>query len=203
MYKMQQMCKRFFFFSVVSILLGIGAGAQTNYASLVNPFIGTGGHGHTYPGASMPFGMMQLSPDTRLEGWDGCGGYHYSDSIMYGFSHTHLSGTGIPDYCDILFAPYVSKENFRQAKEGDDTLKGYASKFSHANEKAEPGYYSVKLDDENILAEMTATLRAITQYCALHGVPVASHDDDTVEKVTLMDQLGANISEFPVTLEAA
>ena len=85
-----------FYFITLSVLVN----AQTNYAKLVNPFIGTGGHGHTYPGASMPFGMMQLSPDTRLEGWDGCGGYHYSDSIMYGFSHTHLSGTGIPDYCD-------------------------------------------------------------------------------------------------------
>ena len=66
----------------------------TNY---VNTFIGTGGHGHTYPGATMPFGMMQLSPDTRLEGWDGCSGYHYTDQYIYGFSHTHLSGTGISD----------------------------------------------------------------------------------------------------------
>ena len=81
--------------------------AQQGSASLVNTFIGTGGHGHTYPGASMPFGMMQLSPDTRLEGWDGCSGYHYSDNKIYGFSHTHLSGTGIPDYCDILFMPFT------------------------------------------------------------------------------------------------
>ena len=63
----------------------------------VNPLIGTGGHGHTFPGVCAPFGMMQLSPDTRFDGWDGCGGYHYSDSIIYGFSHTHLSGTGVPD----------------------------------------------------------------------------------------------------------
>ena len=71
----------------------------------VNTFIGTGGHGHTYPGASLPYGMMQLSPDTRLEGWDGCSGYHYSDKHIYGFSHTHLSGTGISDYGDILLMP--------------------------------------------------------------------------------------------------
>jgi putative alpha-1,2-mannosidase len=71
----------------------------------VNPFIGTGSHGHTYPGATMPFGMVKLSPDTRLDGWDGCSGYHYSDSIIYGFSHTHLSGTGVSDYGDILFMP--------------------------------------------------------------------------------------------------
>ena len=73
--------------------------------SYVNPFIGTGGHGHTYPGATMPFGMMQLSPDTRLDGWDGCSGYHYSDDEIYGFSHTHLSGTGVSDYGDILLMP--------------------------------------------------------------------------------------------------
>ena len=75
----------------------------------VNPFIGTGGHGHTYPGVSTPFGMVQLSPDTRLEGWDGCGGYHYSDSIIYGFSHTHLSGTGVSDYGDILLMPTIGE----------------------------------------------------------------------------------------------
>lgn len=77
----------------------------------VNTFIGTGGHGHTYPGVSLPFGMMQLSPDTRLEGWDGCGGYHYTDSIIYGFSHTHLSGTGISDYGDVLLMPTSGEVN--------------------------------------------------------------------------------------------
>ena len=76
-----------------------------NPADYVNPMIGTGGHGHTYPGAVYPFGMVQLSPDTRLEGWDGCSGYHYSDSVIYGFSHTHLSGTGVSDYADILIMP--------------------------------------------------------------------------------------------------
>ena len=78
--------------------------AQTpDYTHYVNPFIGTGGHGHTFPGAVLPFGMVQLSPDTREANWDGSSGYHYSDDIIYGFSHTHLSGTGIPDACDILF----------------------------------------------------------------------------------------------------
>jgi putative alpha-1,2-mannosidase len=76
--------------------------AQTkkDYTQYVNPFIGTGGHGHTYPGPSMPFGMIQPGPDTRLTGWDGCSGYHDTDSVVYGFSHTHLSGVGIPDYGD-------------------------------------------------------------------------------------------------------
>ncbi len=123
----------------------------------VNPFIGTGGHGHTYPGASAPFGMMQLSPDTRYEGWDGCSGYHYSDSIIYGFSHTHLSGTGVPDYCDLLIVPQSGKAI---TQPGYSTEGGYGSKFSHANEKATPGFYSVHLDDANIDVRLTVTERA-------------------------------------------
>lgn len=126
--------------------------AQTkDFAKWVNPFIGTGAHGHTFPGATRPFGMVQLSPDTRIDNWDGSSGYHYSDDIIYGFSHLHLSGTGIPDGSDILITPKL-----------DDSLsssKMYPSKFSHANEKAEPGYYSVKLDDSGIFAELTSTSR--------------------------------------------
>ena len=81
--------------------------AQRDPTRYVDPFIGTAGHGHNFPGAIVPFGMVQLSPDTRLTGWDGCSGYHYSDSIIYGFSHTHLSGTGISDYGDILLMPTI------------------------------------------------------------------------------------------------
>ncbi len=144
---------------VLLLLCTFCLSAQTkDYTRYVDPFIGTGGHGHTFPGATVPFGMVQLSPDTRLDNWDGSSGYHYSDNIIYGFSHTHLSGTGIPDYCDILLMP-VSGNLQINAKAGDKRVNGYASKFSHANEKAEPGYYSVKLDDDNILAEMTATTR--------------------------------------------
>ncbi len=132
-------------------------GQTRDYARWVNPFIGTGGHGHTFPGATVPFGMVQLSPDTRIDNWDGSSGYHYNDDIIYGFSHTHLSGTGIPDGCDILFMPTLAFD--LEAKTGTKEVNGYASKFSHANEKAEPGYYSVKLDDENIRAELTATTR--------------------------------------------
>jgi putative alpha-1,2-mannosidase len=93
-------------------------------AQFVNPFIGTGGHGHTYPGATVPFGMVQLSPDTRIDGsWDGCSGYHYSDSIIYGFSHTHLNGTGCSDYGDIMLMPMMGKGSFDN--------KIYSSKYSH------------------------------------------------------------------------
>jgi len=121
----------------------------------VDPFIGTGGHGHTYPGASTPFGMVQLSPDSRLTGWDGCSGYHYSDTIIYGFSHTHLSGTGVSDYGDILLMPTSCNYNFNDGV-GD---YGYESTFKHENEWAEPGYYGVILDRYNILAELTVTER--------------------------------------------
>ena len=124
--------------------------------SFVNPFIGTGGHGHTYPGATMPFGMMQLSPDTRLDGWDGCSGYHYSDKYIYGFSHTHLSGTGVSDYGDILLMP-TNKAIFNN---GSDGKEGYRAHFSHENEVAEPGYYKVHLDTTNIDVELTVSKRS-------------------------------------------
>ncbi|MCH8903459.1 MAG: GH92 family glycosyl hydrolase [Bacteroidetes bacterium] len=139
--------------------------------SFVNTFIGTGGHGHTYPGASMPFGMMQLSPDTRLEGWDGCSGYHYSDSIIYGFSHTHLSGTGIPDYADVLFMPTVGEVHLNNGSKSGHA-SGYGSQFKHkqdghgheehghGSEFASPGYYQVYLEDYNIDVELTVTERA-------------------------------------------
>lgn len=135
---------------------------QQTYTSYVDPFIGTGGHGHTYPGASLPFGMVQLSPDTRLEGWDGCSGYHNADSVIYGFSHTALSGTGIPDYGDILVMPgngdRVLKNGYAQPADS-----GYGSSFSKSDEEAAPGYYRVTLPDYGVTAELTATLR-----CGMH-----------------------------------
>ncbi|HSE31045.1 MAG TPA: GH92 family glycosyl hydrolase [Pyrinomonadaceae bacterium] len=141
------------------VLFPLTTSSQQKLTRYVDPFVGTGGHGHTFPGATMPFGMVQLSPDTRLTGWDGCSGYHYSDSIIYGFSHTHLSGTGISDYGDILLMPTVGQV-YLNALNGTDTSKGYASRFEHRNETAQPGYYSVRLDDENILVELTTTRRA-------------------------------------------
>ena len=125
--------------------------AQKNFTQYADPMVGTGGHGHTYPGAVLPHGMVQLSPDTRLEGWDGCSGYHYSDNFIYGFTHTHLSGTGCSDYGDILLMP-MSGEPSRDNKI-------YGSAFSHSREKASPGFYSVMLDNDNILAELTTTTR--------------------------------------------
>lgn len=118
----------------------------------VDPMTGTGGVGHTYPGATLPHGMMQLSPDTRRDGsWEGCSGYYHSDSLIYGFTHTHLSGTGCSDYGDVLVMPFTGPPSF------DPTA--YASRFRHEDEIAEPGYYAVTLTDENIRAEFTTTQR--------------------------------------------
>jgi len=142
---------------MVFLMFCMGIWAQKSPADYVNTFIGTGGHGHTYPGATLPFGMVQLSPDTRLEGWDGCSGYHYSDEYIYGFSHTHLNGTGVPDLCDILFMPTTGECRWNN---GYDNQPGYRSRFSHSNESAEPGYYKVQLDDYSVTAELTATTRA-------------------------------------------
>lgn len=136
-------------FSVISV--GQKKKVYKDYTPFVDPFIGTGGHGHTYPGPALPFGMVQLSPDTRLEGWDGCSGYHYSDTVVYGFSHTHLSGTGSPDYCDVLFMPTTGQPQL------DDKL--YRSGFKKKNESASPGYYKTQLDKYNINVELTATAR--------------------------------------------
>ena len=121
--------------------------------------IGTGGHGHTYPGATVPFGMVQLSPDTFNEGWDWCSGYHYSDSSIMGFSHTHLSGTGNSDMLDFLLMPGTGPAKIFPGLR-QNPGEGYRSRFSHEEEFAEPGYYSVLLRDYNIRAELSATERA-------------------------------------------
>ncbi len=135
----------------VAVSAGMPAPPADSLTRYVDPFIGTGGHGHTYPGATLPFGMVQLSPDNGRSGWDWCSGYHYSDTGIVGFSHTHLSGTGCADLGDISFMPTASSRNLDEA---------YRSPFSHHQEAAEPGYYRVRLLDHDILVELTATERA-------------------------------------------
>jgi len=130
-----------------------------HFTDYVNPMIGTSGHGHTFPGATVPFGMVQLSPDTYNEGWDWCSGYHYSDGSIMGFSHTHLSGTGRGELLDVLMMPTTGPVKFEPGtRENPDS--GYRSRFSHKSEIAKAGYYSVILDDYQIKAELTATQRA-------------------------------------------
>ena len=132
--------------------------SKTDYTELVNPFIGTDFTGNTYPGAQAPFGMVQLSPDNGLGGWDRISGYFYPDSTIAGFSHTHLSGTGAGDLYDILFMPVTLPYN--ETAEGG---LGIHSKFSHNDEEASAGYYRVKLQDYNINVELTATPRCGVQ----------------------------------------
>lgn len=122
----------------------------------IDPFIGTGGHGHTYPGASLPFGMIQLSPDTRLTGWDGCSGFHITDSLVYGFSHTHLSGTGVSDYGDLLIMPQTGDIHFNNGADGEP---GYRNAYLEDKGVAQPGYYSVQLKEPRIDVELTVTER--------------------------------------------
>jgi predicted alpha-1,2-mannosidase len=160
--------------------------AQSPYQR-VNPFIGTGGHGHTYPGATAPFGMVQLSPDTRLDGWDGCSGYHYDDTLCHGFSHTHLSGTGVSDYGDLLIRPSFEPLT-----------------FLHKNEKAQPGYYAVTFDN-GIFAEMTTGLRnGIHHYRFPSSAPKVitldlNHRDQVVSanmNISLRDELNSGSTAF-------
>lgn len=148
-----------------------GSQAVKDYTAYVNPFVGTGGHGHTFPGPVVPHGMVQPSPDTRIDGWDACSGYYYADSTINGFSHTHVSGTGCADYGDFLLMPTVGEQQYDPQDYSSQTLP-YASAFSHQNETAEPGYYSVFLDRYGVKAELTATSRT-----AFHRYTFPETDD--------------------------
>ena len=132
-----------------------GVGSSSRLTDDVDPFIGTDGHGHVFLGANVPFGGVQLGPSNATQGWDWCSGYHYSDSVVKGFAHTHLSGTGIGDLGDIVFMPVTGEVTM-----ADD---GYFSTYGHEGETARPGYYSVLLDRYGITAELTATAR-----CGMH-----------------------------------
>ncbi|MFZ9681084.1 MAG: GH92 family glycosyl hydrolase [Bacteroidia bacterium] len=126
------------FYALLGIVLWMALQPVFSQSNWVNPFVGTDGHGHTFPGAVWPFGMVQVSPDTRIDGsWDGCSGYHYSDSLLYGFSHTHLSGTGVSDYGDFLLMPMAGTWSMDPSK--------YRTAFRHDDERARPGHYTVRL----------------------------------------------------------
>src|SRR5688572_28590493 len=132
--------------------------SSPDLAAYVDQFIGTGFHGHVFMGANVPFGAVQLGPVNLTEGWDWCSGYHYSDSTIIGFSHTHLSGTGIGDLGDIMLMPVTGEVPVKKGVHGDPR-SGWYSLFSHDEETAKPRYYSVRLERYNIFAELTATER--------------------------------------------
>lgn len=144
----------------VGFSVGCATQPQQDFAEYVNPFIGTDFTGNTYPGATVPFGMVQLSPDNGYPGWNRISGYYYPDSTIAGFSHTHLTGTGAGDLYDIMFMPVTNPY-----VEEKDSILGIYSKFSHSDETAAAGYYSVLLKDYNIKVELTATERCgVQQY---------------------------------------
>ncbi|HOI48559.1 MAG TPA: glycoside hydrolase family 92 protein, partial [Prolixibacteraceae bacterium] len=158
--------KRFLNLLIVVVLTGIlgltsPAKAQhEDLAKYVNPFLGTQFFGHTFPGASLPFAMVHLSPDTGTEGWTHCSGYVYEEPTIIGFSHTHWSGVGMANGGDILLMPTVGQKLQILPGTEEDPDNGYRSRFDHADEQASPGYYSVILKDYNIRAELTTTRRA-------------------------------------------
>lgn len=142
-----------------SYALPADARAKAELTRNVDVFIGTGGHGHTFPGATLPFGMVQLSPDTYNADWDACSGYHADDGSIMGFSHTHLSGTGIGDMLDFLVVPATGPVKLQPGTR-ENPEAGYRSRYDHADEAASPGYYRVRLKDSGVHAELTATARA-------------------------------------------
>ena len=143
-----------------------GGGSDNQLLSFVDPFIGTGEHGHTFPGATRPNAMVQFSPDTHLIGWDASSGYHATDSTIYAFSLTHLSGTGVGDLGDVAVLPYS----------GADSLKPVA-RFAKKDEQASPGYYAVELSNFGIRTELTSTERV--------GLMRATYSDSTDRKLLL------------------
>ncbi len=170
----------YFTLGLTALLVSQQSLAQTQY---VDPFIGTGGDGHTFPGAVVPFGMVQLSPDTdslkrgidpQHEIYKRCAGYHYDDASIVGFSHTHFSGTGHSDLGDLLIMPITGDVKLQPGtKENPDS--GYRSRFNHDNESAKPGYYQVHLSDYQIQAELTATARA-----GMHQYTYQQHNQGSV-----------------------
>ncbi|MGB3774916.1 MAG: glycoside hydrolase family 92 protein, partial [Leeuwenhoekiella sp.] len=160
------MIKNYIFFGTLFLFLACDKTEQqtqvekntTALINHVNPFIGTGGHGHTYPGATVPFGMVQPSPDNGQNGWDWCSGYHYSDSLVAGFGQLHLSGTGIGDLADLLFMPATKEIDLTVPVEKPADIP-YLSRYSHDNEEAHPGYYRVFLEDPKIDVALTANQR--------------------------------------------
>jgi len=141
-----------------------GTIGNTNLTRYVDPYIGSGGHGHVFLGAHVPFGAVQAGPTNYNKGWDWCSGYHYSDSIVTGFSQLHLSGTGIGELGDVLITPYTGELKTSPGTL-DSPLSGYASRYSHSDEVVKAGYYSVNMNRYNILVELTATERvAVHKY---------------------------------------
>ena len=176
-------------FSIALLINCSPTSSKKELADYVNPIIGTDWHGHTFPGPVLPFGMIQLGPDTGSDGWEYCSGYHYADKSILGFSHTHLSGPGAGGGLDILFMPTTGEI---QLNPGDSTNSesGYRSKFLHKNEVASPGYYNVFLEDYKVEVELTTTERV-----GLHKYTFPAS-----EKANIIIDLEHGFEDFPDSL---
>ncbi len=173
--------------ALLASLFGCNGEKVENLSQFVDPFIGTDYVGHTHPAAQLPFGMVQVGPDTGTDKWEHCSGYCHADSSIIGFSHTHLSGTGCPDMGDIMLMPVTGEVAFDRGDESD-TKTGYRSSFSHQSEEAQPGYYHVMLDDYGIKAELTASSRV-----GFHKYTYPESD-----KSAIVIDLGHGIGDEPV-----
>lgn len=178
--------------AVTIALFAANSGSAKSPVDSVNPMIGTDEHGHVYPGATVPFGMVQLSPDTRDNTWDGCSGYHYSDDSIMGFSHNHLTGTGCADLGNVLLIPTVGPVRLTP---GDKPGEGYRARFSHDQETARPGYYEVFLPDYKVKVELTATARA-----GFHRYTFPKTSEGHVI-VDLQHGIGNNVTDSQLTIE--
>ncbi len=158
------------------------------------PIVGSDAHGHTYPGATVPFGFVQLSPDTRNSGWDACGGYYYTDTSIEGFSHTHLSGTGCTDLGDVLVLPLTGELN-ESGEYQPISCDRFKSQFSHDEEVSQPGYYRVKLDTYNITAELTATA-----HCGMHRYTFPASSESHI-LIDLVHGIGCHPTDAEMTIE--
>jgi predicted alpha-1,2-mannosidase len=166
--------EKLFLFAILLLVISACKNEIADNTKFVNPFVGTGGKGHTYPGASLPFGMVQLSPDNGIGGWDEISGYFYDHNTIAGFSHTHLTGTGVGDMYDFSFMPVVAPAKYGKINPKKPDV-GVFSTFSHDKEHAEPGYYKVFLEDYKVLAELTATER-----CGIHRYSFPTTDQAQV-----------------------
>ncbi|WP_158797199.1 GH92 family glycosyl hydrolase [Pedobacter sp. L105] len=169
---------------ICGVIFSTASVAQTNLTQYVDPIIGSSGHGHVFVGANVPFGAVQLGPINVFEGWDWCSGYHYSSNTIVGFTHTHLSGTGIGDLNDVLIMPATGTLHLNKGTK-EDTENGYLSTFSHDHEVTKAGYYSVVLDKYHIKAELTATERV-----GFHRYTFAPNQDKPHVMLDLGDGIG-------------
>ena len=179
---------------LLSLTLPLAAPAYAGKLAVdyVNPMIGTAEHGHVYPGATVPFGMVQLSPDTRDNTWDGSSGYHYSDDSILGFSMNHLTGTGCPDLGNILLIPTVGELKLTP---GAHPSEGYRARFSHDNETSRPGYYEVFLPDYQVKVELSATAHS-----GFHRYTFPATTEGHVV-VDLQHGIGNTVTEAQLTIE--